>query len=270
MRSQLPLPARGRGPLLVIAAGLFAASGVAAQTAEERGLEVAVEADRRDTGFGNFTASLSMVLRNRHGEESSRQMRSQTLEMDDDGDKTMIVFDEPRDVQGTALLTFTHREGQDDQWLYLPALRRVKRIASNNKSGPFMGSEFAFEDIASQEVEKYTYKYLGEEELDGVQTVSIERYPVDPRSGYTRQIVWYDLEEYRPLRTDFYNRRDALLKTLTYEGYQQYLGQYWRADVMRMVNHQNGKSTVLTWSEYEFQVGLTDRDFDQNSLRRAG
>ncbi len=270
MKSPLPLPARGRGPLLAIAAGLLATSGVAAQAPEERGLEVAVEADRRDTGFDNFTASLRMVLRNRHGEESSRQMRNKTLEVDGDGDKTMIVFAEPRDVQGTALLTFTHREGQDDQWLYLPALRRVKRIASNNKSGPFMGSEFAYEDIASQEVDKYTYKYLGEEDLDGVQTVSIERYPVDPRSGYTRQIVWYDLDEYRPLRIDYYDRKDDLLKTLTYEGYQQYLGQYWRADTMRMVSHQNGKSTVLTFSDYEFRVGLTDRDFDQNSLRRAG
>ncbi len=102
-----------------------------------------------------------------------------------------------------------------------------------------------------------------------MQTVSIERDPVDPRSGYTRQIVWYDLEEYRPLRIDFYDRKDDLLKTLTYEGYQQYLGQYWRADVMRMVNQQNGKSTVLTFSDYEFRVGLTSRDFDQNSLRRA-
>ncbi len=270
MKSPLPLPARGRGPLFAIAACLLATSGVAAQTPGERGREVAVEADRRDKGFDNFTASLRMVLRNRHGEESSRQMRNKTLEVDGDGDKTMIVFAEPRDIQGTALLTFTHREGQDDQWLYLPALRRVKRIASNNKSGPFMGSEFAYEDIASQEVEKYTYKYLGEEDLDGVQTVSIERYPVDPRSGYTRQIVWYDLEEYRPLQIDFYDRKDDLLKTLTYEGYQQYLDQYWRADVMRMVNHQNGKNTVLTFSDYEFRVGLTDRDFDQNSLRRAG
>ena len=270
MKSPLALLARGRGPLLVIAAGLLATSGVAAQTLEERGLEVAVEADGRDTGFDNFTASLSMVLRNRHGEESSRRMQNKTLEVDGDGDKTMIVFAEPRDIQGTALLTFTHREGQDDQWLYLPALRRVKRIASNNKSGPFMGSEFAYEDIASQEVDKYTYKYLGEEDLDGVQTVSIERYPVDPRSGYTRQIVWYDLDEYRPLRIDFYDRKDDLLKTLTYEGYQQYVGEYWRADVMRMVNQQNGKSTVLTFSDYEFRVGLTSRDFDQNSLRRAG
>ncbi len=109
-----------------------------------------------------------------------------------------------------------------------------------------------------------------EQTFPGVQAVSTERYPVDPRSGYTRQIVWYDLDEYRPLRIDYYDRKDDLLKTLTYEGYQQYLGQYWRADAMHMVNHQNGKSTILTFSDYEFRVGLTDRDFDQNSLRRAG
>ena len=124
------------------------------ESPEEKGLAIAVEADRRDIGFSNFTAELLMILRNRHGDESTRHLRSRTLEVDEDGDKTLIIFDRPRDVKGTALLTFSHKQGSDDQWLYLPALKRVKRIASNNKSGPFMGSEFAYEDIASQEVEK--------------------------------------------------------------------------------------------------------------------
>jgi predicted RND superfamily exporter protein len=244
-------------------------SKTTATTPEERGLEIAIEADRRDAGFGDSQAMLTMILTNRHGEQSTRGLRNRTLEVVDDGDKTLVIFDDPRDVKGTAFLSYSHKEGSDDQWLYLPALKRVKRIASNNKSGPFVGSEFAYEDISSQEVEKYTYKYLRDETVDGVEYFVIERYPVDPKSGYTRQVGWIDQAEYRAHKIDFYDRKDSLLKTLTYHGYQQYLDQYWRPDEMRMVNHQTGKGTTLAWNDYEFQTGQTDRDFDQNALKRA-
>lgn len=240
-----------------------------AQSAQEQGLEIAVEADQRDSSFDNFSAEMTMLLRNRQGEESLRNMRTRVLEVDNDGDKTLIVFDRPRDVKGTALLTFSHKDGLDDQWLYLPALKRVKRIASKNKSGPFMGSEFAYEDLSSQEVEKYTYKYIANEPCGELECFVIERYPVDKNSGYTRQKVWIDTAEYRPHKIDFYDRKDSLLKTLTFSGYQQYLDHYWRADEMFMQNHQTGKSTVLNWSQYQFRVGLKDSDFTRNSLKRA-
>lgn len=240
-----------------------------AETPEEKGLAIAVEADRRDGGFDNFKASMTMLLRNKQGEESLRHMDTQVLEVTDDGDKTLIVFDQPRDVKGTALLTFSHKTGDDDQWLFLPALKRVKRIASRNKSGPFMGSEFAYEDLASQEVEKYSYKFIRDDTLDGRETFLIERYPVDKNSGYTRQLVWVDKAEYRPGKIEFYDRKKTLLKTLVFKGYQQYLDRYWRADEMFMENHQTGKSTLLTWKEYQFRVGLQDSDFTRNSLKRA-
>ena len=256
--------------ILGLLATLVPGTSAVAQTAGSlTGLEVAQEADRRDTGFGDQAADLMMVLRNRNGDESSRRMRNLTLEVDGDGDKTLVIFDEPNDVKGTAFLNYTHREGSDDQWLYLPALRRVKRIASNNKSGPFMGSEFAYEDISSQEVEKYTYEFLRAEDVEGTSMYVVQRVPVDERSGYTRQIVWYDQAEYRVQRVDFYDRKDELMKTLTYHEYEQYLDQFWRAARMEMVNHQTGKSTSLAWTGYEFQTGLSDRDFDQSALRRA-
>jgi len=250
---------------------LFAQTALKANTGDplEYGLAIAVESDRRDTGFGDFTAELTMILKNRHGEESERYIRSKTLEVIGDGDKTLSIFDKPRDVKGTAFLSFSHKEGPDDQWLYLPALKRVKKISSNNKSGPFMGSEFAFEDLSSQEVEKYTYKYLGDDVLDGMNCFMIERDPVDPKSGYTVQIVWIDKEEYRPLKIDFYDRKSSLLKTLTFSNYKQYLNKYWRASEMFMVNHQTGKSTRLEWRDFKFATGLTNRDFDKNSLKRA-
>ncbi len=240
-----------------------------AQTPEEKGLEIAMEADRRDTGFHDSTASMRMLLRNRQGEESTRDIRVKTLEQKNDGDKSLTIFDRPADVKGTAFLSFTHKSGPDDQWLYLPALKRVKRISSRNRSGPFMGSEFAYEDLSSQEVEKYTYRYLRDEQYKGMDCFVIERDPVDPYSGYTRQVVWIDKAEYRPQKIDYYDRKNSLLKTLTFDDYQQFLGQYWRAHDMYMVNHQTGKSTRLTWSNYRFRTGLTDRDFDRNSLKRV-
>ena len=240
-----------------------------AQTPEEKGLQIAQKADELDTGWGDQQQTLLMVLRNKQGQESRRQIRGRALEVIGDGDKALTIFDSPADVKGTAFLSFTHVNEPDDQWLYLPALKRVKRIASKNKSGPFMGSEFAFEDMSSQEVDKYTYKWLRDEQLDGKDVYVIERVPVDKYSGYTRQIVWMDKGIYHPLTVEFYDRKNALLKTLEFKGYQQYLGKYWRADGMEMNNHQNGKSTLLTFSDYKFNNGFTDRDFDRNSLKRA-
>ena len=240
-----------------------------AQSAEEKGLAIALEADKHDTGWSDQKARLHMVLRNRHGQESTREMHNKSLEVNGDGDKTLIVFDRPRDVKGTAFLSFTHATQPDDQWLYLPALKRVKRISSSNKSGPFMGSEFAYEDIASQEVKKYSYKFIRDDKFQDKDVFVFERYPLYKNSGYTRQVVWLDKAMYQPWKIEFYDRRNSLMKTLVYFDYKQYLGKYWRADRMEMVNKQNGKSTVLTWNEYKFSNGLTTRDFDKNSLKRA-
>lgn len=240
-----------------------------AQTPEEKGLEIAREADRRDTGWGDVQSESEMILRNRQGQESIRRTHGKTLEVIGDGDKTLIVFDYPGDVKGTAFLSYTHAKEPDDQWLFLPALKRIKRISSNNKSGPFMGSEFAYEDISSQEIEKYKYRFIRDDALDGRQAFVIERTPTYEHSGYTRQLAWVDKEMYQPLKIDFYDRKGSLLKTLTAHGYKKYLDKYWRPDRMEMVNHQNGKSTSLIWKSYQFKNGYTDSDFDRNSLKSA-
>ena len=253
--------------LLILLSLPFSVQG--GTTAQQRGLEIATEAERRDSGFHDSTAAMKMLLRNRQGEESTRYIRVRTLEQLDDGDKSLTIFDQPADVKGTAFLSFTHKTGPDDQWLYLPALKRVKRISSRNKSGPFMGSEFAYEDISSQELEKYTYKYLRDETFQGMDCFVIERDPVDEHSGYTRQVVWIDKAEYRPQQIVYYDRKNAKLKTLVFSDYRQYLDKYWRAHVMDMENHQTGKSTRLTWSDYQFQTGLTERDFNRNNLDRV-
>ncbi|MCF6324339.1 MAG: outer membrane lipoprotein-sorting protein [Gammaproteobacteria bacterium] len=236
---------------------------------EKKGLAIAIETDRRDAGFGDSSASLEMILRNRHGETSERLLRNKTLEVTNDGDKVIIIFDTPRDVKGTAFLSFTHKLEPDDQWLYLPALKRVKRIASRNKAGPFMGSEFAYEDISSQEVEKYSYRYIKDETFDGRDHFIIERDPVDPRSGYKRQRVWIDKAEYRIWKIDFYDRKDSLLKTLSYDDYNQYLKKFWRANIMEMINHQTGKSTRLNWTDFSFKNGFSEKEFTKSALKKS-
>ena len=241
-----------------------------AETPEEKGMAITVEADKRNTGWGDSKVDMEMILRNRQGQESNRELRSQALEKPEDGDWSMIIFDKPKDVKGTALLTHSHKVEADDQWLYLPALKRVKRIASNNKSGPFMGSEFAYEDLSSQEIEKYTdYKWLRDEQVNGVDCFVLHRVPVDPKSGYTKQEAWVDKEHYRAQKVDFYDRKGELLKTLILSDYQVYKEKHWRPGKMEMTNHQTGKSTSLMFTNYVFGNDYSDRDFDQNSLKSA-
>jgi outer membrane lipoprotein-sorting protein len=225
--------------------------------------------DKRDAGFGDSKADMKMILKNQQGEESLRTLVIKTLEVVGDGDKSLSIFGSPADVKGTAFLSFTHALAPDDQWLYLPAVKRVKRISSSNKSGPFLGSEFAFEDLTSFEVPKFNYKYIKDEPVGGLGCFVVEATPKYENSGYTREILWIDKVRYISLKVEFYDRKNALLKTLTFKNHQHYLDKYWRPSEMLMVNHQNGKSTALTWANYQFKTGLTDRDFDQNSLQRV-
>ena len=264
---------------IIAAAGLTALSPISiahAETPEEKGRAIAVEADRRDRGYGDYKTKMKMILKNRHGDESTRLMHTSGFEVnkDDISEKGLIIFDNPRDVKGTAMLTFTHKKENDDQWLFLPALKRVKRISSSNQSGSFMGSEFSYEDFGSMEVDKYTYKYLRDEkcpspELKAIDCFVFERYPTDKYSGYTRQVVWVDKPEYRAVKIEFYDRKKSHLKTLLLTKYKKYLDKHWRANELNMANHQSGKSTRLVYDSYEFRVGLKESDFTKQSLKRA-
>lgn len=240
-----------------------------AKTPEEIGLEISEEVVRKDTGWLDSQSELKMILRNRSGDESIRQLKMNTLEVNSDGDKSLTIFDSPADVKGTAFLSFTHALVPDDQWLFLPALKRVKRISSTNKSGPFLGSEFAFEDLNSFEIPKYKYKYLKDESVDDIDSFVVELYPQYEHSGYTRQVSWIDKARYIILKVEYYDRKNSLLKTLENKDYKLYLDQFWRPNEMLMTNHQNGKSTSLITEKLQFKTGLSERDFDQNTLKRS-
>ena len=211
-----------------------------------------------------------MVLRNAAGQSTERSLSFSTLEKENEsvGDKSLVIFNSPRDVEGTALLSHAKILDPDDQWLYLPALKRVKRISSANKSGPFVGSEFAFEDFTISELNKFTYAYVSEETIDGMTMDVIDRFPRYERSGYTRQRSWTDQDIRQARKLEFYDRRGALLKTLTLSDYREYDG-VWRAHRLSMVNHQTGKETDLVYGDYTFRTGLDDGDFVRGVLQRV-
>jgi len=240
-------------------------------SAEARGLEIAEEADRRDRGFGDSVTEIVMRLISQDGRVNERRLSWQILENPDpaDGDKSLTVFHEPRDIAGTAFLTHTHIGHDDDQWLYLPALKRVKRIASVNKTSSFMGSELAYEDLLSDEVEKFDYRWLRDEACGEDTCFVLERQPRYENSGYSRQMLWMDQSEYRIHKIEYYDLDGTLEKTLTLDDYREYLDRYWRAHEYRMENHQTSKQTTLSFGPYEFRTGLTEQDFDSSALRRV-
>ena len=163
----------------------------------------------------------------------------------------------------------SNEDEPDDQWFFLPATNRVTRLNSSGQSKSFMGSEFSYEDMNPPEVSKFTYEYLRDEPCEELNCTVSERVPVSKGSNYSRQLVWHDDEAYRVWKIEYYDRRGDHLKTLTVSGYEQYLEQYWYARTMTMTNHVNGKSTMLNWSDYDFQVDLEESDFTQTSLRRT-
>ena len=206
----------------------------------QKGYEISARSDRTDHGFGDSKVDATMILRNAAGQVSERSLSFSTLEKEDEsvGDKSLVIFNSPKDVEGTALLSHAKILEPDDQWLYLPALKRVKRISSANKSGPFVGSEFAFEDFTITELNKFTYEYVGEEEVDGMMMDVVARFPRYEKSGYTKQISWIDQDIHQARKVEFYDRRGDLLKTLTLSDYRDYDG-IWRAHKFTMVKPQD-------------------------------
>ncbi len=267
-------------PIAILAALACALSAAAAEepfdaaargtTPEaQKGYDISARSDRSDKGFGDSKVEARMILRNAAGQETTRDLSFSTLEKADEsvGDKSLVVFLSPPDVKGTALLSHAKILTTDDQWLYLPALKRVKRISSANKSGAFVGSEFAFEDFTITELNKFTYKYIGEETLGGRRMDVIERTPRYEKSGYAKQKAWVDSEDFQARKIEFYDRKGALLKTLTLSDYRRY-GSVWRAHKLSMANAQTKKSTDLAFKNFAFKSGLKSGDFEEAVLTR--
>ncbi|MEM1229863.1 MAG: outer membrane lipoprotein-sorting protein [Pseudomonadota bacterium] len=236
----------------------------------EAGTRIMRAVEQAQDGFGDLTVDLTMVLRSRSGRETERALTIAQLEVEGDGDLTLVTFERPKAIRGTGLLSHAHPSRDDDQWLYLPALRRVKKIGARNRSGPFLGSEFAFEDLTSTPVEKFEDRYLRREACAKDECYVINRRPLDAFSGYQRQTLWVDTQGLRVLRIEYFDRQERLKKTLVADDFEQHQDRFWRPRRMEMTNARTGKSTLLYWQYFRYSTGLSaSRDFSVNALQRV-
>lgn len=186
--------------------------------------------------------------------------------------KTTLYFTAPSDTAGTGILMFSYDEATgkgDDQWLYLPALRQSRRIATNSKEGPFLGTDFSFADIERMRVSDYQYRLEGESEIGGRPVYVIRAFTADglenPRTGYSKRIVHVDQERNLILKDEFY-REGRHTKTFSVEEVDQIDG-YWTVIRAVMRNHVEGGETRLTTNGVRYNTGLADRYFTQRALR---
>lgn len=241
-----------------------------AQSAEQKGLQIATSAANAQEGYGDSVADGEMVLVTESGRTSTRRFVTKSIEGGASGPSgNLIIFEWPGDVRDTALLTHSYETRPDDQWLYLPSVGRVKRISSSARSGSFMGSEFAYEDMVDQGVDEFDHLWLRDEPCPGAGgTCHVVARTPKVSSGYSRQVVWFDAARLYIRQIQYFDRAGRHLKTLTASGHRQHLGRYWRPGKLVMVNHLTGKRTDLNWSNHRFRTGVSANDFSVQGLRR--
>jgi hypothetical protein len=229
---------------------------------ESRGLAIYEKQFLQDVGWHSLEVQMDMLLVDAAGHESHRKLVRREIEDPVIPDKTLGVFLEPADVRGTVMLTFEQSYGSDEQWLYLPSLKRTKKINAENKSGAFLGTEFSWEDIATRELTKYHYRYVRDDGNDWV----VVRVPAYQFSGYSQQITWVDKNNYQTVKIEYYDKKGDLLKTQVLDQWEQYNGHYWRARRQEMTNQVNHKKTVMQMSPYRMDIGLDRTKFSSLAL----
>jgi outer membrane lipoprotein-sorting protein len=242
--------------ILGIAIGLFAQSS----------LDIAKKSYEMVSGYESSISETTMVLINAYGVENIRKLKIKKLE-NANGDKSILLFLYPNDIKGTKLLSFEQIGGDDKQWLYLPALKRVKRISSSNKSGSFMASEFSYEDISSQNYKNYVY----DDEVEKVtknndEYFKLTRIPKDENSGYLKQVIYVDVNTYLLKFGEYYDKQNRYLKNISYLDYKKVDGVY-RVGKIQIKNLQNDKSTILMWDVDKIKTGLKDNIFSKRFLQ---
>lgn len=186
--------------------------------------------------------------------------------------KAVLYFTAPADTAGTGILMFSYEEvsgKDDDQWLYLPALRQSRRIATNSKEGPFLGTDFSFADIERLRVNDYLYEDQGTAEINGRTLQKIAAHTANglenPRTGYSQRVIYVDAERQLIMRDEFY-REGRHIKTFEVTGLKEIDG-YWTVTEAVMTNHVEGGFTRLLRKETTYNVGIADRLFNERTLR---
>ncbi len=234
----------------------------------EQGEAVVAELNARNTGYKDLSGQVEMTLRDAAGAESKRSFRLKVLEHRDasDGDRSLIAFDAPSDVKGTAVLSHAAPRGADEQWLYLPATHRVKRVSSSNRTGAFVGSEFSFEDLTGNDTRKYAWTYAGTKPCGALSCFVVDAVPSDLESAYSKRTLLIDRTDFRMQRVEFFDKRGAHVKTLEYSDYTQMDQKFWRAQTWTMKNNDTKKATVVHFTSMRLNSGLGEGEFSPNAL----
>lgn len=215
----------------------------------------------------------TMKLINKRGKERKRQVVLYSKTDGEDNDKTLIRFQAPADVKGVGLLSIEDGN-REDQWLYLPALKRIRRISSSEKTDSFMGSDFSYEDIEQNDLDDYEYTLLREEELDGVMCYIIQSIPIDEEvkqeTAYSKSEVWIHKDNYVSIKVNFYNKKGALIKIMNSNDIRSVDDtDKWRAYLIEMQNVKTGHRTKLLYTDINIDHGIADKYFTQRYLERG-
>jgi len=209
---------------------------------------------------------LEMHLVAKGGRTRRRTLRIEYLEGKDGLDRTLIRFSYPRRMKGTGLLTHEQKARSDDQWLYLPSLRRVRRIAIDARTERFVQSDFTYEDLQPEDLDDNTYKLLRTESVDGRPCHIVEARPKSG-GGYTRREIAVDAERWLPLRTLYFRPEGTLVKTQLATAIRQHAGRFWRPDRVEMIDHERQHRTLLVIQRRTINRGLDPGHFTQRFLR---
>ena len=231
-------------------------------------LEIVKKWDERDKGK-DLTSRSTFTLINKRGQERVRKTRRYWIDMQGKeglDEKSIIFFDEPSDVKGTSLLNWSYEDAgkDDDQWLYLPALRKIKRIASSDKEKSFMGSDLTFDDMGDRNIMEDEYKLLGREDLNGHSCFVVEMTPKDKKYMYSRKVKWIDAAQFIDYKTEFYDRKGRFLKRQFIEWKQ--IDNIWVITKMSVKNDQTGHSTVISIKDFKLNGGLSEGQFTKRKM----
>jgi len=186
--------------------------------------------------------------------------------------KMLIKFLSPANVKGTAILIYDNKDKDDDMWIYMPALRKTRRIISSEKSKSFMGSEFSNADMSRPTIDDFNYKLLGTKPYNGKTCWVIEITPktdkIADENGFSKKIAWIDKDKYYVYKMEFYDLDGELWKVMTVSDYQELGGGKVMSRKMEMKNEQTGRYSILSVSQLQAGSNLTENNFTTAMLEK--
>lgn len=252
---------------ICLAALLVLTAGIPASAQEPGGREIMVLVDERPDGDDRRSV-LTMTLINKRGSQRMRQVESFSKDYGRDR-KSVMVFREPADVRGTAYLSWEYDEldREDDKWLYMPALKKVRRISGSSRNEYFMGTDFTYDDMGRRNVDKDVHELLGEEQAMGHDCWIVEAVPVDPRDLYTRRVLWVSKAAHMVVQAEYYDK-DGLVKIYRALDLRPHEG-FWTLFHSEMDNVSREHKTVMTMESVRYDTGLEDDLFQVSTIQRG-